>query len=551
MNPMPRQALVRRSFVARSLLLAPVWLLAGCSADSGTAAQTPSTSTTTPTPSVTAPVTPPPSGEPSNPATPPPAGTPSASNPAPPPAPPVTPNPTPNPSTTTPVESDDSTPPVDTSAGEVTSETGESSSPPATTGEPTVNAGAFEVNVQLASDVDDKAPTTVGIVTWTTTGTMTDAHVEFGLTTDYGMQAPVDLAAEDHRTLLLGMKPDSVYHFRVVTSDGTNSIASDDYTVETGPATTAVGIGSFEVVDEAAREPGFIVASYWSGTGSSVAYILDPDGIIVWAYDTGIAGGIARARISDDGKDMWVITASNSGNTLRRVGIDGLGAQTYDAAVGSHDITPVSGSKMAFLEYGESDCNSIFEIDPSGQTKEIWDSQDLRSGGGGGGSMCHGNAVRFSAAEGVYTFSDVSTDIVQVTPEGELQWKLTEKVPTGNAAWGGVQHGHHLLASSLVIFSNKGSKSHSGASAAIEYDLESGAELWRYEGADGETSANLGDVQRLPGGNTLVTFSNDSIAHEVTPDKKVVMKWTGTANTRIGYAEWRPSIYGTSPFLHD
>lgn len=458
----------------------------------------------------------------------------------------MTPNPTPNPSTTT-TETDGSSPPADTSGEEVTSEPGESSSPPATTDEPTVNAGAFEVNVQLASEVDDKAPTTVGIVTWTTTGSVTDAHVEFGLTTDYGMQAPVDLAAEDHRTLLLGMKPDSVYHFRVVTSDGASSSASDDYTVETGPATTAVGIGSFDVVDEAAREPGFIVSSYWSGNGSSVAYILDRDGEIVWAYDTGIAGGIARARISDDGKDMWVITASNNGNALRRVGIDGLGAQTYDAAVGSHDITPVSGSKMAFIEYGETDCDSIFEIDPTGQTKEIWDSQDLQGGGG----QCHGNAVRFSVAEGVYTFSDVSTDIVQVTPEGELQWKLTEKVPTGNTAWSGVQHGHHLLTSSIVIFANKGSKSHSGASAVIEYDLESGEELWRYEGADGEISANLGDVQRLPGGNTLVTFSNDSIVHEVTPDKKVVLKWTGTANSRIGYSEWRPSVYGTSPFLHD
>ena len=417
-------------------------------------------------------------------------------------------------------------------------------------GEPNVMGESFEVNVQLASEVDDKAPTTVGIVTWSTTLTsIASAYVDFGLTTDYGMRATVDLDAADHRTLLLGMKPDQTYHFRVVTSDGNVLSASDDYTVETGPATTEVSIGSFEVLDAAKREPGFFVASYWSGGGSSVAFILDQDGEIVWAYDTGITGGIARARISDDGKDMWVITASNNGGSLRRVGIDGLGGQTYDATVGSHDITPVEGSTMAFIEYGETDCDSIFEIDPSGQVKEVWDSQDLQSGGGG--ARCHGNAVRYSAAEGVYTFSDVSTDIVQLTRGGELQWKLTETVPGGNTTWGGTQHGHHLLKDSIVVFANAGAESKAGPSAVIEYALADGAELWRYEGANSELSANLGDAQRLPGGNTLVTFSNDSIVHEVTLEREVVLEWTGGPNTRIGYVEWRPSLYGESPFVHD
>lgn len=417
-------------------------------------------------------------------------------------------------------------------------------------GEPMVMGDAFTVNpAQLASEVDPKAPTTVGIVTWSTTiANVTEAHLEFGLTTDYGMTAPVDLTAEGYRTLLLGMKPAKTYHFRVVVSDGTSSKASSDYTLDTLAMTTQIEIDSFEVLDEAAREPGFTVASYWSGTDSSVAYILDKDGEIVWAYDTGITGGIARASISDDGKNLWVISASNSGTTLSRVGMDGLGAETYAATVGSHDITPVSGSKMAFIEYGESDCNSIFEIDPSGTTKEVWDSQDVQAEGGG---RCHGNALRYSATEGVYTFSDVSTDIFQLSAEGQLGWKLTEKVPEGNAAWDGVQHGHHLLEDSILIFSNGGSKTTSGASAAIEYALADGSELWRYEGAAGEKSQNLGDVQRLPGGNTLVTFSNDSIVHEVTPDKKVVVKWKGMLGTRLGYSEWRPDLYGPSPLVHD
>jgi hypothetical protein len=439
-----------------------------------------------------------------------------------------------------------------TSASNEDSSTGNGENTASPGGDVTVMADSFEVNVQLASAVDDNAPTTVGIVTWTTTLTSVEtAYVEFGLTTDYGTQAPVDLAVDDHRTLLLGMKPTQTYHFRVVTSDGVALTASDDYTIETGAKTTAVSIGSFEVLDEAKREPGFTVASYWSGSGNAVAFILDQDGEIVWAYDTGITGGIARARISEDGKDMWVISASNNGASLRRVGIDGLGGETYAADVGSHDITPVTGATMAFIEYGESDCNSIFEIDPSGEVKEIWDSEVLSVGGTGSGTRCHGNALRYSVTEGLYTFSDVSTDIVQVTRDGELTWKLTETVAGGNTTWGGAQHGHHLLKDSILVFANSGAASKAGPSAVIEYALADGAELWRYEGANGELSANLGDAQRLPGGNTLVTFSNDSIVHEVTPEKEVVVEWKGSANSRIGYTEWRPTLYGPSPLLHD
>jgi hypothetical protein len=120
------------------------------------------------------------------------------------------------------------------------------------------------VAVELASDVDPNAPGTVGIVTWSTTlGTPSSAGIEFGLETDYGTTAPVDLQATDFRTLLLGMKPDREYHFRVVADvDGTR-YASDDYTVETGPPTTLIQLGSFDVVDQGAQERGFIVTSYW------------------------------------------------------------------------------------------------------------------------------------------------------------------------------------------------------------------------------------------------------------------------------------------------
>jgi hypothetical protein len=56
---------------------------------------------------------------------------------------------------------------------------------------------------------------TVGIVEFTTDlAGMTEARIEFGRDTTYGTSAPVDLTAMNYRTLLLGMKPLTMYHYQ-------------------------------------------------------------------------------------------------------------------------------------------------------------------------------------------------------------------------------------------------------------------------------------------------------------------------------------------------
>jgi hypothetical protein len=405
------------------------------------------------------------------------------------------------------------------------------------------NGELFTVDYQLASDIDADAPGTVGIVTWSIdVDSITEAHIEFGLDTEYGTSARVDLNEADFRTLLLGMKPDSAYHFRIVATDGATTYASDDYVINTGPPTNLVSLGAFNVLDESSRERGFIVTSYWQGQASSMAFIIDADGDIVWWYESN-SDGIARARMSEDGKNMWMIIAGLQGGPLERVTMDTLDGQIYDATVGSHDLTAVSGGTMAYLDYGESDCDSIFEIDPSGNVIEVFESGDFlgASGGGMGGMGCHGNALRYSQGEDVYTFSDLNQDVLIVNRSGSVDWRLSERVANGNQAWGGAQHGHHLLDDSIVIFANRDGAGSS--SAAIEYTLD-GQEILRYE--SGNSSGNLGDVQRLPGGNTLVTYSNASIIHEIDSQGNLVLEIDG-GGPRVGYTLWRETLYGPPP----
>src|SRR5262245_59976789 len=118
--------------------------------------------------------------------------------------------------------------------------------------------------------------------------------------------------------------------------------------------------------------------------------------------------------------------------------MDGFEAQTYSNRVGLHDIKLVSGATMVFIEYGETDCDSIYEIDPSGNVIEVFESQGVVQASG-----CYGNALCYSQKENVYTFSDVRQDIFVVSRMGgAVQWRLSERTTGGNMVWGGTQHGH-------------------------------------------------------------------------------------------------------------
>lgn len=405
------------------------------------------------------------------------------------------------------------------------------------------DAGArasFHVTAHLANQEDPDAPTTVGIVTWSTTfGTPSEATIEYGLTREYGMSAPVDVSNPSLRTVLLGMKPTRTYHFRINADVVGANLRSEDFTITTGaaPASDVVSIASFEVLSAQQHEPGFLVGSYWNGTYEGMVFILDQDGDIVWWYRSGLKGGVAKAAFSDDGRDIWMISAANNGGEhLVRVGVDGLRPQVYANTGGSHDIMAIEGDVMAFIDY--SGPNSAIEIDRSGHTRTIFESKDFPPRGA---TPHHLNALAYDSATQTYVVSSLDTDVYLFPRDGATSRntrRLTD-IAGANSGWGGNQHGVQLLPENhLLLFANKDGGT-LGPSAVIELDLNDGQELWRYE-AD-EFTANFGDVQRLPGGNTLITYSNAGVIHEVTPERAKVLEIT--ASKYLGYVTWRPTLY--------
>ena len=416
---------------------------------------------------------------------------------------------------------------------------GGAGSPGAAGGSGGSTVGGFAIDWELASDILSTAPTTVAIVTWSLDKPgIIQAHIDFGLDTTYGMTAPVDLGELDGRTVLVGMKPARTYHFQIVATDGTHSYTSSDQTLTTGAPTTLIPPATVSVVSPGQVDKGFIIGSFWTGEAgdsSSTVFIIDSDGEIVWWYtDADIASrddGIGRARLSADSHDIWIVNAQRA-TSLRRVSLDTLDVQDY-AAGGTHDICAVSGDTMAYLDTNKALCASIVEIDKSGTTKLIFDSTTAAA------PKCHGNAIRYSRAQDLYVFSNRDTDVFVIDRTGTIEWKLSDKVSGGQASWGGVQHGVQLLDASLLIFANEGAGGgNSPQSQAIEFGLD-GSVIKKFTSRGGTDF--LGDVQRLPSGNTLINYSLATI-QEVDPDDNVVLE-IGIGNA-VGYTEFRQSLYG-------
>jgi hypothetical protein len=91
---------------------------------------------------------------------------------------------------------------------------------------------------------------TVGIVEWSAGAeTPEQARIEYGLDTSYGLSAPVDLTEPNYRTLLLGMKTSSTYHFRIVANVGGRDCTSGDFTLTTGPGPTGLRAPEIETFE--------------------------------------------------------------------------------------------------------------------------------------------------------------------------------------------------------------------------------------------------------------------------------------------------------------
>jgi hypothetical protein len=390
----------------------------------------------------------------------------------------------------------------------------------------------------------------VGIVEFTTdVASPTAARIEFGLDTNYGMTAPVDLTSAGYRTLVLGMKPESEYHARVVVEGGAAPCASDDFTLQTGDRPTGLANIDIETNDEAALARGFMVTGTYQ-TGP--AYILDGDGDAVW-WLAG-QGEVTRARMSYDGNYMWYAKGNvpEGQSKVIRVAMDGSDLEDLSQQFPrqNHDFTVLPDGRVVFIAYGDNGCDDVVEWSPDGSNRTIANTGDVL-----GANMCHCNAIQYSPEDDTVVVSELDNNAyIKLRLDGTVVWVLGGGQAndfTGDGATWSRQHNLHILGLDRFVFFNNGDMGQGPGSLAIELQLDleamTATNVWEYAAMPSIQNAIMGDVQRLWNGNTLVVYSTQGIVHEVSPEGALVQSMSWGIGGAIGYVEKRPTLYGPPP----
>lgn len=334
------------------------------------------------------------------------------------------------------------------------------------------------------------------------------------------------------------------------------------------PGSGGEGGGPWEMmIDAGALPPGAMMgeggAPMWiggpdvggpDGGGESLIYILDHEGDPVW-WITAPIGEVSRARLSHDGKSVLAMSINVDGGPrgqLVKISLDGREIETIPLPGSHHDFTVTPDGGIAFIRKTEDGCDEIVKRAGDGELSVTFRVADAFGGQVDAGSpndRCHTNSIHYNADDDSFTFSVLNLNAyVKVSAEGELRWVLGGDFSdfSGDGAQWLRQHGHHLLdADTLLFFNNDGAPDRTD-SLALEVELhpEDGSAERVFEYAGGEASAVLGDVQRLPNGNTLVAYSTAGVVHEVSADGRLVAELRWPLGGAFGYVEHRASLYG-------
>lgn len=410
---------------------------------------------------------------------------------------------------------------------------------------------AFDIRAALSDSIP-----TVGIVEWSTDFVgFSEARVEFTLDDpeegelNVGSGGPI--SASSGQALLLGLKPERSYTYRIELSGGGATCTSPDHSITTGPLDGAPIFT--QTLDESAgsRENGFIlICGYQS---AQQAWIVDADGEVVWMASA--PAQCSRAHMDWSGESMWFLRANPSqgatGEVLR-VKMDGSSMEPIAGLERSHhDFVALPGGAMAFLVWaeGSNESSDLVERSADGTLSTI--ARLDSTGFVAASASFHANALRYYERDDSFTVSDLYVSaILKLSREGVPQWQVGEACPdepNSNCADATVlgTHGHHLLEDGrLLVFRGR-----MMPSPVVEYALSLGEELFTAELGWSYTSEGysmtLGDVQRLGNGNTLITYSNQSEFHEVSPSGEVVRRLRRSG--QFGYASFRETLYGPPP----
>jgi hypothetical protein len=249
---------------------------------------------------------------------------------------------------------------------------------------------------------------------------------------------------------------------------------------------------------------------------------------------------------------MWINGTNNTTNgraEIHRVTMDGLIDEELSDEFGfqDHQMTILPDDSLIFYGH-DGACPDIRRRYPDGTITTIVNAQDAHGSAG----MCHVNHIEYSPFDETLIFSDdFHNNYTKVTLDGELVWVLggDTNMFTGDGANWEREHGIDALSATRLLYFNNGPDIGNPEGAQIhelELDLTNmtATRVWTYAATPPISNTVLGDVQRMPNGNTVIAYSAQGIVHEVDADQNLLQEIVWPIGGAFGYMIKRPTLYG-------
>lgn len=414
-------------------------------------------------------------------------------------------------------------------------------------GEPALQLSAALPTVVLA-EWQDEADT--ARLTWTTDGASWQSTP--ARRTDEGTWAAT----------AFGLRPSEHYDFKVEARFDGERADGAARGLSTGPVPDDVV--ELEVLED--HDNGGFLALGVLGP-NPMALILDGHGNPVWWWaipDPTLL--VTRVLRSVDERTVLVsamksIDASvTEGLAIYRVAYDGTLVESIPAEEGHHDFTELPDGTLAWLGHDtrrdgvrEVRGDVIFERAPGGEVREVWNTFDWFEWKSDEWhdevSVLHANALRYDPTTDRYWMSARNLDQLLVIDRssGEIAERIFGDDSDFRVGRGGPTDGQHSFSllddGNFVILDNRGTTDH--ISRAIEYHVDRRHrrvdQVWHYRSDERLHVSGLGDVARLPDGDTIIVWSSAGEIQRVRPRGSTVWRANTPLGFALGYLQWTAS----------
>jgi hypothetical protein len=377
---------------------------------------------------------------------------------------------------------------------------------------------------QVVAEISSEIVTVVK-VGWTTAEPSV-GYVEYGPTPDRGSRTPTETApTKAHALPLLGMTADTPCYYRVVTANGSATVASEVENIRTG----SLPVGMPPLTQTGAGQQGFIVAPVIGAKNWVI--VLNPQGQVVWYHTDNRQLDFYRARLSVDGKSLLYNAAHISGDPapsseLVRVALDGSTSSSIPIPYLAHDFVEHPDGTLAAIVFEDRDVagttvrgDKIVEVAPDGTQRTVWSAWDcfdpaVIQGDDPELGWTFANALDYDAAADVYYLGMRNfSSIVRINRQTRAcEWVLGVGASTFTFAQGSArfmhEHQFQLRGDHILIMDNDGAGGHQ--SRVLEYQLDFqqrlATQVWSYVSNPSVYTFVFGEPQRFDDGTTFINW---------------------------------------------